>query len=184
VTLTTALNFLVGLGNMIFLFVMGIELAILWGLLSAIMGYIPAVGFWIAMIPPLILAFLNGGPLAALAVLIGYTLINGTVENLVKPRMLGQQLKISPAVVVIALFVWGWLLGAVGAILSTPLTLLILSTLEGFDNTRWITVLLRTAGTGESVDDQEHEEAVGHFRRLWGRAVSLVRSETDTPPQA
>lgn len=183
VTLTTSLNFLVGLGNTIFLFVMGIDLAILWGLLSAIMGYIPAVGFWIAMIPPLVLAFLKDGPFAALGVLIGYALINGTVENLVKPRMLGQQLKISPAVVVIALFVWGWLLGAVGAILSTPLTLLILSTLEGFDNTRWITVLLRTAGTGGSVDDQEHKEAVGHVRRLWSRAVSLVRSETDTPPQ-
>lgn len=114
VTLTTALNFLIGLGNTIFLFLIGVGLAPLWGLLSAILGYIPAIGFWIAMIPPMILAFLNDGLIGAVVVLIGYTLINGTVENLVKPRMLGQQLKISPAVVVIALFVWGWLLGAVG----------------------------------------------------------------------
>lgn len=175
ITLTTAINFLIGLINTIFLFVMGIELALLWGLLSAFMGYIPAIGFWIAMIPPLVLAFLQEGPLAALAVLIGYTLINGTVENLVKPRMLGQQLKISPAVVVISLFVWGWLLGAVGAILSTPLTLLILSILEGFDNTRWITVLLRTAGTGETGDPEERQAAVGQIRNLWGKAVTAVR---------
>lgn len=175
ITLTTAINFLIGFINTIFLFIMGIELALLWGLLSAFMGYIPAIGFWIAMIPPLVLAFLQDGPLAALAVLIGYTLINGTVENLVKPRMLGQQLKISPAVVVISLFVWGWLLGAVGAILSTPLTLLLLSILEGFDNSRWITVLLRTAGTGETVDPEERQAAVGHIRNLWGRAVTVVR---------
>ncbi len=175
ITLTTAINFLIGLINTIFLFVMGIELALLWGLLSAFMGYIPAIGFWIAMIPPLVLAFLQEGPLAALAVLIGYTLINGTVENLVKPRMLGQQLKISPAVVVISLFVWGWLLGAVGAILSTPLTLLILSILEGFDNTRWITVLLRTAGTGETGNPEERQAAVGQIRNLWGKAVTAVR---------
>lgn len=175
ITLTTAINFLIGLINTIFLFVMGIELALLWGLLSAFMGYIPAIGFWIAMIPPLVLAFLQEGPMAALAVLIGYTLINGTVENLVKPRMLGQQLKISPAVVVISLFVWGWLLGAVGAILSTPLTLLILSVLEGFDNTRWITVLLRTAGTGETGDPEERQAAVGQIRNLWGKAVTAVR---------
>src|SRR5690606_2671066 len=73
ITLTTAINFLIGLANTIFLFIMGIELALLWGLLSAFMGYIPAIGFWIAMIPPLVLAFLQDGPMAALAVLIGYT---------------------------------------------------------------------------------------------------------------
>jgi predicted PurR-regulated permease PerM len=176
VTLTTALNFLVGLGNTIFLFAMGIELAVLWGLLSAFMGYIPAIGFWIAMIPPLFLAFINDGPLAALAVLIGYALINGTVENLVKPRMMGRELKISPAVVVIALFVWGWLLGAVGAILSTPLTLLILSILEGFDSTRWITILLRTAGTGEPVEEAERQAAFGRVRGLWDRATNAIRN--------
>ena len=180
ITLTTAINFLIGLVNTIFLFIMGIELALLWGLLSAFMGYIPAIGFWIAMIPPLVLAFLQDGPMAALAVLIGYTLINGTVENLVKPRMLGQQLKISPAVVVISLFVWGWLLGAVGAILSTPLTLLILSILEGFDNTRWITVLLRTAGTGDPADTEEKQAAFGRVRNLWDRAVIVVRGAADS----
>jgi predicted PurR-regulated permease PerM len=184
ITLTTALNFLTGLGNTILLLVMGVELALLWGLLSAFLGYIPAIGFWIAMIPPLFLAFINDGLVGALIVLVGYALINGTVENLIKPRMLGQQLKISPAVVVIALFVWGWLLGAVGAILSTPLTLFILSILEGFDSTRWITILLRTAGTGAEVEEAERQEAFRHVRGLWNRAVTLVRSNNRPPDQA
>ncbi len=35
---------------------MGVEHAILWGVLAWLMGYIPTIGFWIAMIPPLILA--------------------------------------------------------------------------------------------------------------------------------
>ena len=109
-------------------------------------------------------------------------LINGTVENLVKPRMLGRELKISPAVVVIALFVWGWLLGAVGAILSTPLTLLILSILEGFDSSRWITVLLRTAGTGEVANTAEQQAAFGRVRGLWDRGVAVVRGDRPKPP--
>lgn len=184
VTLTTALNFLTGLGNTIFLLAMGIDLAILWGLLSGFLGYIPAIGFWIAMIPPLFLAYIDGGLVPALVVLAGYALINGTVENLIKPRMLGNQLKISPAVVVIALFVWGWLLGAVGAILSTPLTLFMLSILEGFDSTRWVTVLLRTAGTGAAVEDAERQEASRHVRGLWNRAVSLARGQGKSPDQA
>ncbi len=184
ITLTTVLNFLVGIGNTILLLFLGVDLALLWGLLSAFMGYIPAVGFWIAMIPPLILAFVSDGPVTALLVFAGYVLINGTVENLVKPRMLGRELKISPAVVVIALFVWGWLLGAVGAILSTPLTLLILSILEGFDSSRWITVLLRTAGTGEGDDTAERQAAFGRVRGLWGKAVTTVRGNKLKPPDA
>lgn len=183
-TLTTVLNFLIGIGNTILLLILGVDLAVLWGLLSALMGYIPAIGFWIAMIPPLVLGFITQGPMTALAVLIGYALINGTVENLVKPRMLGQQLKISPAVVVIALFVWGWLLGAVGAILSTPLTLLILSIMEMFDGTKWITVLLRTAGTGEPVDPAERQAAFGRVRGLWDRTVTAVRDNLQPPPQS
>jgi predicted PurR-regulated permease PerM len=184
ITLTTVLNFLVGLGNTIFLFIMGIDLALLWGLLSALLGYIPAIGFWLAMLPPLALAFISDGPLAALVVLIGYAVINGTVENLVKPRMLGNQLKISPAVVVISLFVWGWLLGAVGAILSTPLTLLILSIMQGFDSTRWVAILLRTAGTGAATDSDEKQLAFRRMRGLWDRAVTAVRNGAKLPPPA
>lgn len=176
VTLTTMLNFLTGMCNAILLWILGVDLALLWGVLAGLFGYIPVIGFWAAMIPPLILAFLKSGPAAGLTVLIGYALINGTVENLIKPRMLGQKLKISPAVVVTALFVWGWLLGAVGAILSTPLTLLALSILEEFDNTRWIAILLRTAGVGDKAEEAEREAAVGRVRGLWGRTVDLVRA--------
>jgi predicted PurR-regulated permease PerM len=182
ITLTTAMNVVIGIVNTLLLLILGVDLALLWGLLSIFMGYIPAVGFWIAMVPPLLLAFITQGPLSALIVFIGYTVVNGTIENLVKPRMLGQQLKISPALVVIALFVWGWLLGAVGAILSTPLTLLILSILEGFDTTKWVTVILRTAGTGEPVDSKEQQAAFGRVRGLWDRAVTTVRG--GLPPSA
>ena len=179
VTLTTSLNLLAAVGNTILLLAMGIGPAFLWGLLSWFMGYIPAIGFWIAMLPPLALAFVEYGFSGALIVLAGYTLINGTVENLVKPRRMGQRLKISPVVVVVSLFVWGWLLGIVGAVLSTPLTLLILSVLEMFDGTRWVAVLLRTTGTGETESTgDERQQALGHVRGLWDKTVTTVRGVT------
>jgi predicted PurR-regulated permease PerM len=181
VTLTTFINLLTAIGNTILLLIMGVDLALLWGLLSWFMGYIPAIGFWIAMIPPLILAYVEHGFASALIVFVGYTLINGTVENLVKPRMMGQQLKISPVVVVISLFVWGWLLGAVGAILSTPLTLLILSILEAFDSTRWIAILLRANGGAESGDQMERQAAFGRVRGVWNRAVTALRGGPPSP---
>ncbi len=178
VTLTTSLNLVAAIGNTILLLLLGVGPAILWGLLSWFMGYIPAVGFWVAMLPPLALAFVEHGFTGALVVFIGYTLINGTVENLIKPRRMGRGLKISPVVVVISLFIWGWLLGIVGAILSTPLTLLILSVLELFEGTRWIAMLLRTTGTGEESAVREHEEALGRVRGLWDRGVSTIRNAT------
>ncbi|MBX7251714.1 MAG: AI-2E family transporter [Candidatus Promineofilum sp.] len=178
VTLTTSLNLVAAIGNTILLLLLGVGPAVLWGLLSWFMGYIPAVGFWVAMLPPLALAFVEHGFTGALVVFIGYTLINGTVENLVKPRRMGRGLKISPVVVVISLFIWGWLLGIVGAILSTPLTLLILSVLELFEGTRWIAMLLRTTGTGEESAVREHEEALGRVRGLWDRGVTAVRNAT------
>ena len=178
VTLTTSLNLLAGIGNMLLLLALGIGPAVLWGLLAWFMGYIPAVGFWIAMLPPLALAFVEHGFSGALVVFIGYTLINGTVENVIKPRRMGRGLKISPVVVVISLFIWGWLLGVVGAILSTPLTLLILSVLELFEGTRWVAVLLRTTGTGEESAVSERQAAVGRVQGLWSRAVATVRNTT------
>ncbi len=178
VTLTTSLNLLAGIGNTILLLAIGVGPAVLWGLLAWFMGYIPAIGFWIAMLPPLALAFVEHGFSGALVVFIGYTLINGTVENLIKPRRMGRGLKISPVVVVISLFIWGWLLGVVGAILSTPLTLLILSVLELFEGTRWVAVLLRTTGTGEESAVTERQEALGRVRGLWDRTVATVRNTT------
>ena len=126
----------------------------------------------------LALAFVEHGFSGALVVFIGYTLINGTIENIVKPRRMGQNLKISPVVVVISLFIWGWLLGVVGAILSTPLTLLILSVLELFEGTRWVAVLLRTTGTGEESAVSERQAAVGRVRGMWERGVAAVRNTT------
>ncbi len=172
ITITTSLNLVAAVGNTILLLFLGIGPAFLWGLLSWFMGYIPAVGFWVAMIPPLVLAFVEHGFSGALIVLIGYTLINGTVENLIKPRQMGNRLKISPVVVVVSLFIWGWLLGIVGAILSTPLTLFILSVLELFDGTRWIAVLLRTSGVNEA---SERQAAEGRVRSLFDRAIAAVR---------
>ena len=178
VTLTTTLNLLTGIGNTLLLLILGVGPAVLWGLLAWFMGYIPAIGFWVAMLPPLALAFVEHGFTGALVVLIGYTLINGTVENLVKPRRMGRRLKISPVVVVISLFIWGWLLGIVGAVLSTPLTLLILSVLELFEGTRWVATLLRTTGTGEEAVVSERQEALGRVRGLWERGVAAVRNTT------
>ena len=176
ISITTLINFLVGVGNAIFLLILGVPFAILWGLFAWFTGYIPAVGFWIAMIPPAIIAWVTLGPPTAAIVVIGYIVINGSVENLVKPRIMGQGLNLSPLVVFVSLFFWGWLLGAIGAILAVPLTMMILSVLDSFEATRWIGVLAQSPSSSE---EHEKMEANLKLKDIWKRATKFVRGEKD-----
>ena len=135
-TVLTGINFLVGMGDTVFLMILGVDYALLWGLLAWFMGYIPSIGFIIALIPPVLMAYAQYGLQTALVVLVGYILINGGVQNFIQPKVMGQRLKISPVVVFVGLFIWGYLLGGIGAILAVPMTLLVLIIMENFEGTR------------------------------------------------
>lgn len=172
-TILTGVNFLVGLGNTIFLWFLGVDYALLWGILAWFMGYIPSIGFMIALIPPLLIAWAQYDLQKALIVLIGYIVINGGVQNFIQPRIMGQSLKISPVVVFVSLFVWGYLLGGIGAILAVPLTLLVLTIMENFEGARTLAVLMRY--TGEA-DKGEQQEALRQVRGLWGKVKTAVLS--------
>ena len=163
VSVLTVINFLVGLGDTIFLLILGVDYAVLWGLLAWFMGYIPSIGFIIALIPPVFLAYAQYGLQTALVVLVGYILINGGVQNFIQPKLMGQRLNISPVVVFISLFVWGYLLGGIGAILAVPLTMLVLIIMENFEGTRTLTVLMRYTGDEKQEERQEAAERLKGF---------------------
>ena len=57
----TVFGLLTGLVDAVVLALMGVPLAVLWGLLVFITNYIPYIGFWIALVPPVLLALLTGG---------------------------------------------------------------------------------------------------------------------------
>jgi predicted PurR-regulated permease PerM len=133
------------------------------------MGYIPSIGFIIALIPPVVMAYLQYGLETALIVLVGYILINGGVQNLIQPKLMGNRLSISPVVVFIGLFVWGYLLGGIGAILAVPLTMLVLIIMENFEGTRTLAALMRYTGEEPSEDRQKAAATVkGFLNKLRG----------------
>ena len=173
-TVLTGVNLLVGLGNAVLLWFMGVDFALLWGLLAWFMGYVPSVGFIIALIPPVLLAYAQYGLESALIVLIGYILINGGVQNFIQPKIMGQQLKISPVVVFVGLFIWGYLLGGIGAILAVPMTMLVLIIMENFEGTRPLAILMRY--TGEEKNKREKQEALKHVKGLWGKVKDTFSS--------
>ena len=175
-TILTGINFLVGLGDTIFLLIMGVDYAVLWGLLAWFMGYIPSIGFIIALISPVILAYAQYGLSTAVIVFIGYVLINGGVQNFIQPKLMGQGLKISPVVVFIGLFIWGYLLGGIGALLAVPLTLLVLTFMENFEATRVPAILMRYTGEAKK---EERQKAAEQVKGFWEKTRSTIIPKND-----
>jgi predicted PurR-regulated permease PerM len=176
-TVLTGVNFLVGIVDTVFLWILGVDFALLWGLLAWFMGYIPSIGFIIALIPPVLMTYAQYGIQKALFVLVGYILINGGVENFYKPKVMGQKLSVSPLIVFVGLFIWGYLLGGIGAILAVPMTMLVIIIMENFEGTRPIAILMRYTGEEKK---EEREEAAKHVKGLWGKAKETISSKEKT----
>ena len=105
------------------LFFIGVPYALLFGVLAAVLRFIPYVGAWIAASLPLVmaLAVFDGWrePLAVLAVFAGVELV---IYLVIEPFLIGHSAGVSPLALLITLAFWTWLWGPIGLVLGTPLT--------------------------------------------------------------
>ncbi|AIJ23370.1 AI-2E family transporter [Amycolatopsis methanolica] len=146
---TTVFGLVVAALDALVLAVIGIPLALTWGLLSFITNYIPNVGFLIGLAPPAILGLLTGGVDRMVLVIVCYGVINFVLQSLIQPRFVGDAVGLSVTVTFVALVFWAWLLGPLGAILAIPMTLLAKALLVDLDpRARWADVLLRSGPRG------------------------------------
>ena len=141
-----------GLLISIWMWILGIDYALLWGLLAFLLNYIPNIGSIIAAIPAVLLAVVTGGPFIALWVVAGYLLVNTLVGNIIEPKFLGDRLGLSTLVVFLSLVFWGWVLGTTGMFLSVPLTMVLKLALEARPETQWIAILLGTGGLSKKTE--------------------------------
>lgn len=132
--------------NTVVLLILGVDYAILWGVLSFLLSFVPNIGFAIALVPPALLGLIEFGFARAGMVVAGYTLINFLVDNVFKPRFVGESLDLSALVVVLSLLFWGWLLGPIGALIAIPLSIATKFLFEGFEESRWIAHLMSDQG--------------------------------------
>ena len=123
VVITTHFGAVTGFGNAVLLLIPGVDFAILWGVFAFLLSYVPVVGFWLALIPPFALALLEFCLPTALLALLGFGLINGSAENIVKPKLMGEGLDLAPSLVFLPLIFWTAILGPLDAILALPMTM-------------------------------------------------------------
>ncbi len=151
--LKTIISIGTGILVSIFLAMLGVDFALLWGLVAFLMNYIPNIGSILAAIPAVILAFIQFGGGTALITIGGYAAINITIGNFLEPRIMGKGLGLSTLVVFLSLIFWGWVFGPVGMLLSVPLTMTLKIALDSNDNTRWIALLLGSSAEGSAASD-------------------------------
>jgi len=80
-------------------------------------------GFLFSIIPPFVLMLLEQGPARAGLLFVLFFALNFIGDNVLKPKVMGGGLGLSPLVIVLSLLLWGFVLGPVGALLAVPLTL-------------------------------------------------------------
>ena len=143
----SGISFVTGLVIGIWVWAWGVDFPILWGLLAFLFNYIPNIGSIMAAVPPILLALIqpDGGVALAITVAIGYLVVNFVLGNILEPRFLGQRLGLSTLVVFGSLVFWGWVWGAVGMLLSVPLTMVVKILLQNNEEFGWVAVLLEKA---------------------------------------
>lgn len=140
---STVFGAIVAVLDGIALWLMGVPLPILWAVLSFITNYIPNIGFVIGLVPPALLALLNSGPTLMIWVIVVYCVINFVIQSIIQPKYVGDSVGLSVTVTFLSLVFWSWVLGALGALLAVPLTLLVKAVLLDIDpTTRWVSVLV------------------------------------------
>ena len=108
------------------LFLLGIPMAITLGFLTALLVFIPNIGAFLAVIPPVLLAFnVEGQPLLPLWVLLAYIVVQMLESYLITPYVIKEGTGVPPAMVISAQLVFGILFGALGVLFATPLVLIV-----------------------------------------------------------
>lgn len=105
------------------LWVFGIDLLLVWGLLAVLLNFIPTIGSLIAGLLPVIYAFALKDFGTAVMVGAGILVIEQIMGNFVDPRIQGRTVSLSSLVILVALLLWGWLWGIAGAFLAVPITI-------------------------------------------------------------
>lgn len=153
----TLMSILTGVLVTIWLAILGVDYAILWGLITFMLNYIPNIGSIIAAIPAVLFALVQLGFAGAMWTLLAYVTVNMVVGNMIEPKVTGKGLGLSTLVVFLSLIVWGFIFGSVGMFLSVPLTIIIKIILEDNPNTKWVALMMGT--------EEEAQEALDNYRK-------------------
>jgi predicted PurR-regulated permease PerM len=143
----TLASVVTGLAVFAYTLSMGLDLAVAWGVISFVLNYIPYVGTLVAVVLPVIFAAVQFESWQAPAILFGgLYLIQFLIGNYLEPMIAGKALAVSPFVMLVALFFWGFLWGLPGAFIGLPMTIALITICDHRPSSRWLVRLLSRSG--------------------------------------
>lgn len=139
----TGISAIQGVCTYVFCLIVGLDFALVWGISSALLNYIPTLGSLVAIVPPTLWALFQfqSAPMAAL-VFFGNCAIQLALGSFVDPLLEGKQLQLSPLAVLASIVFWGWVWGIGGALIGVPITVAIVIICREFDRLQWLSQLL------------------------------------------
>ncbi|UCF92548.1 MAG: AI-2E family transporter [Desulfobacterales bacterium] len=155
-SLNIFVSFVTGVLVWLALVLIGVDFPITWGTMAFVLNFIPTVGSIAASIPPILLAMVQFYPhlWPGVSTLIALTAIQLVMGNVVTPKIMGDQLNLSPVVILLSLLFWGWLWGMVGALISVPIAAIIKIVCENIEPLQPIGVMM---GSGKSYQRAFHQ---------------------------
>ncbi|WP_216653901.1 AI-2E family transporter [Nocardioides sp. zg-DK7169] len=140
---STVFGLIVALLDVALLYWLDVPSPWLWGLIAFVTNDIPHIGFVIGLAPPALLALLEHGWADALAVVLGYCVLNVVIQSVIQPRFVGQAVGLSTTLTFLSLVFWAWVFGPLGALLAVPFSLLARALLVDADpRARWLVPLV------------------------------------------
>ena len=121
-----------------------LDFASIWGVLAVIMNFIPTFGSIIITALIILMAMVQYLPMWTPIIFVSVfsVAIQFVLGNIVEPRIQGNQLNLSPFVIIVAVSVFGYIWGFVGMFLAVPLLSIIVIVMSNFKATRGIAVML------------------------------------------
>ena len=178
------INAFTALTLLVLMVVVGVDDALLWAVGAFLLSFVPYIGLVLALIPPTILAYAESGLPAAAVIVVGGVVLNVLAENVLEPIMTGRALSLTTWLVFTMFFFWVWLMGPVGALLSMPITVLIVLVLDHNESTRWVATLLsrKPAADGETAGPPRGVERRPPLERRRDEPQAQVRPDVLADP--
>jgi predicted PurR-regulated permease PerM len=167
------LNSMFGVAVTLGLWVLGVRYAILWGVVAAVMRYVPYLGTWLGLIVPLTLsAFAAPGWTQPLLVLAWYVILELIAANILEPWLYGSTVGVSEVALLIMAAVWTIIWGPIGLMLANPMTVCLVVLGKYVPQLKALDILL---GDAPPLDPE-----VTYYQRLLARdqdeATDIVRA--------
>jgi predicted PurR-regulated permease PerM len=156
--ISLATGVLVGIG----LKIVGLEFAVIWGVIQFILNFIPNIGSIAVGVIGTAFAIVQFWPNPAPIIAVGLIIlvVNTILGSILDPKIMGDRLGLSPLVVLVSLLIWGWLWGFAGLILAVPMTAIIKISCENIPVLEPISIIMGSRKAAKARSEEEETASV------------------------